>query len=178
MDGETKSLASWQHDHEWSRRFLREMKRICGEHLIGEAPYEDDAERNTDLVVLRLEPFRIACRVRKFQYYDRFGGQFTIRSGRPSGHKTELAKIVEGWGHYILYGFCNEDQTALWAWVLGDLNVFRLWFNRQLVERRGVAPGLSQKNGDGSSSFMAFRICDLPAEFVIAHVLPEEFLFG
>jgi hypothetical protein len=157
-------------DFKWQQRFIPELKRICGEHLIGEAPYEEDAEHNTDLVVLKLEPVRIACRVRTYQYYERYPDEFTIRSDRPSGNKTELAKIVEGWGDYILYGFCTEDESRLTAWTLGNLDVFRLWFNQYIVKHKGRLPGIVQNNHDGSSSFRAFRINELPSGFVVARV--------
>ncbi len=168
---------SWQDDFTWQRRFVPRMKRIIGEHLIGEAPREEDAEHNTDLIVLRMEAVRIACRVRNFEYVldDDWREQFTIREVRPSGAKTELAKVLEGWGDYILYGFANEEGTDLCAWVLGDLRVFRLWHHRTLASTsrltpRGTPelPGISLHNGDRSSSFRAYRLKELPSEFIVA----------
>ena len=66
-------MSNWEQDKRWSDRFLPEIKRILGEHLIAEPPVEEDAERNTDLIVLRLDAVRIACRVRKFQYLALYG---------------------------------------------------------------------------------------------------------
>jgi len=162
----------WRDDYQWSRRFLPEMKRVVGEHLIGEAPVEEDAERNTDLVVLKLEAVRIACRVRKADCAVRYGHQFTIRCSRPSGVKTELAKVVEGWGDYLLYGFANDREDALLGWLLGDLRVFRLWWSSYLVKNHGDQPGRLIPNRDGSSEFRAFTIADLPPKFVVARKLP------
>lgn len=144
------------------------MKRILGEYLIGEPPLEEDAERNTDLIVLHMDAVRIGCRVRRHEYLRRYGNEFTIREGRPSGIKTELAKIVEGWGDYFLYAFADQDAQRLVKWTLGDMKVFRLWFNRQLVIRRGAVPGFSKPNNDGSSNFRAFQVSDLPDAFVVA----------
>lgn len=159
----------WAEDKRWSDRFLPEIKRILGEHLIGEPPHEEDAERNTDLIVLRMEAVRIGCRVRKHQYANRYGGEFTIREGRPSGVKTELAKIIEGWGDYLLYGFSDETEHALHQWFLGDMRVFRLWFNQSIVINKGKVPGFQNKNSDSAASwFRAFKISDLPKEFVVA----------
>lgn len=160
---------SWQSDKAWSGKFIPELKRICGEYLVGEAPQEEDALRNSDLIVLTLAPVRVACRIRKFAYVKRYPDEFTIRAGRPNGTKTELAKVIEGWGDYILYGFADETETGLCAWTLGNLGVFRLWFMRGLTRlEAGLMPGDEQFNGDGSSSFRAFRIAELPAEFVVA----------
>jgi hypothetical protein len=168
------AVLPWKKDHAWSRRFLPEMKRIIGEYLIVEAPQEEDISHNTDLIVLRLDAIRIACRVRKHHYVHRFGDEFTIRSDRPNSVKTELAKIIEGWGDYILYGFADAPERALCAWVLGDLRVFRLWFNSSIVKHSGHVPGSVQPNRDGSSDFRAFRISDLPATFVIARCEREK----
>lgn len=172
-DGGTK-VSDWKRDKRWSDKFLRDIKRILGEHLIGEPPQEEDSERNTDLMVLRMDAVRIGCRIRKHQYIARYGGEFTIRAGRPSGAKTELTKIIEGWGDYFFYGFANEDDTGLSGWALADMNVFRIWYNRQLVRLpAGVTPGISKQNADGSSHFASFRWCDMPAQFVIATGAPE-----
>lgn len=158
----------WQDDKRWSDAFLPEIKQILGLWLIGEAPVEEDAERNTDLIVLRMEAVRIACRVRNHKYVARFSDEFTLRAGRPSGVKTELTKIVEGWGNYFLYGFATADESGLAAWTLADLSVFRLWFNRQIVENWGDVPGTRRDNADGSSFFFAYDIASLPENFVVA----------
>jgi len=165
----------WQKDKAWSDRFLPEIKRILGEHLIGEPPAEEDVLRNADLMVLRMEAVRIGCRVRTHSYLERYPNEFTIRSVRPkTGNKTELSKILEGWGDYFFYGFSDVAEVYLAAWLLGDLKVFRLWFQREtanLPPRR--TPGQAKDNHDGKSSFLAFRVDDLPTEFVVARQLAE-----
>jgi hypothetical protein len=164
-------MRGWENDKTWTDLFLPEIKAILGQHLIGAAPLEEDQHRNTDLIVLRMEAVRIACRIRRAvglqgqSYLEKYGTQFTIRAGRPSGQETELTKIIKGWGHYFFYGFADE---RLVRWALGDLNIFRLWFNRELARRKGVAPGESRPNGDGSSHFRAFNWADLPTDFLIA----------
>lgn len=160
-------MKGWEKDKRWSDKFLPEIKRILGENLIGEPPVEEDQERNTDLIVLKMEAVRIGCRVRRFQYLEKYGNEFTIRVGRPSGIKTELTKIIEGWGNYFFYGFSNEKETSLAQYALCDLNVFRLWFNRRLMQNRGAMPGNGQSNRDGSSSFIAFSLNALPDEFIL-----------
>ncbi len=169
MGGGTKVDSGWKADKRWSDRFLPEIKGILGLHLIGEPPMEEDAERNTDLMVLRMEAVRIGCRVRRFDAYCRWPKEFTIRAGRPSGVKTELTKIIEGWGDYLFYGFSDNEERRLCAWTLADLKVFRRWFNAQLFESdRRVSPGSRHKNTDGSSDFNAFKWHDLPPEFIMA----------
>jgi len=167
-------MSTWQNDKRWSDLFLPEIKQILGSYLIGEPPQEEDAERNTDLIVLRMEAVRIGCRVRKHEYLARYPDEFTIREGRPSGIKTELTKIIEGWGDYFFYGFSNQTETELDAWMLGDLRVFRVWFMRYLAKHQGQLPGAAQNNHDQSSCFRAFSIRALPSNFLIGRQLAPE----
>ena len=148
--GEMRS-EMWQKDKRWSDHFLPEIKSILGLHLIGEPPIEEDQERNT------------ACRVRRNHYLLRYGDEFTIRSNRPSGTKTELTKIIEGWGNYFFYAFADENESRLQKWLLGDLSAFRLWYMRQLINSHlGNYPGTKRNNQDNSSDFCAFKYTDIP----------------
>lgn len=160
-------MNGWRKDKQWSDRFLREIKGILGEHLIGEPPVEEDQERNTDLVVLKLDAVRIGCRVRKFDQI-KYADEFTIRAGRPSGAKTELTKIIEGWGDYFFYAFADQRGERLERWMLGDLKAFRLWHSRSLATLNGKAPGSEKSNKDNSSTFRVYRWADIPG-FVVAH---------
>lgn len=167
MDGGTR-VSRWQADKEWSDGLLTEIKSILGVHLIGEPPVEEDAERNTDLMVLRMDAVRIGCRIRRnnqIGYID----EFTIRTSRPSGVKTELAKIIEGWGDFFFYGFADETGSRLAAWTLADLKVFRGQYARMLVKcAPGKVPGIMKVNKDNSSNFAVFRWDAFPREFVVA----------
>jgi hypothetical protein len=88
---------SWQDDKTWSDRFMPDIKAVLGQHLLGEASREDDAKHATDLVVLHMKDVRIAVRMRRRRYAENehYVGQFTIRTERRSGVKTELAKGEE-----------------------------------------------------------------------------------
>lgn len=162
-------MIGWKDDKRWSDKFLPEIKRILGEHLIGEPPVDEDQERNTDLIVLKMEPLRIACRIRRNKYLTQYGNEFTIRAGRPSGAKTELTKIIEGWGDYFFYAFSDAEELSLSKWALCDLKVFRLWFNRQIIKLDGAIPGKQKNNIDGSSNFLAYCIDNFPLGFVVAN---------
>jgi len=142
-----------------SDRFLPEIKRILGEYLIAEPPVEEDAERNTDLTVLRLDAIRIACRVRSHEYM-KYRDQFTIRNRVASGSKTELTKIIEGWGDYFFYGISNTEETNLSHWILGDIKALRLHISKLLYKRQ--LPWIAERhNHDGMSSFVVFRYNDI-----------------
>ena len=161
-------MTGWKADKRWSDIFIPEITKILGPYLIREPPIEEDQERNTDLIVLKMDSVRIACRVRKFEYLNRYPNEFTIREGRPSGIKTELTKIIEGWGDYLFYGFSDEKEKQLAKWNIINLNIFRLWFNRMLVIDNGKVPGIGKKNVDNSSSFRSFNIT----------MMPEDLIFG
>ena len=166
--------SGWQKDKEKSDVFLPEIKGILGLHLIGEPPIEEDVERNTDLMVLRMEAVRIGCRVRGHEYLRKYGDEFTIRSGRPSGIKTELTKIIEGWGDYFFYGFGDVHGRKLIQWTLADLRVFRRWYMSELWQMGPKkSPGLAMNNRDNSSSFCVFKWDDLPPEFVVGSSLAK-----
>lgn len=161
-------MSAWQEDKKWSDKFIADIKPILGMYLIGEPPVEEDQSRNTDLMVLKMDSVRIGCRIRKYSYLNNYSGEFTIRSARQSGHKTEITKIIEGWGDYFFYGFCNDDESGLAFWTLANMNVFRLHFCRYLVSSNGAMLGTRKNNADGKSGFRVFNWTDFPQEFIVA----------
>lgn len=160
---------SFAKDFDWQRALIPRIKQILANYLICEAPFEEDAKRNTDLIVLKLDTVRVACRLRRFKYAARYGDQFTLRASRPSGVETELQKVLRGWGDYVFYGFATEDESDVAAWMLGDLDEFRLWHNRALaLLPPNRMPGEEVRNPDGSSTGRAYRINALPEAFLVA----------
>ncbi|WP_289009909.1 hypothetical protein [uncultured Thermomonospora sp.] len=165
---------SFDRDFDWQRALIPRVKQILANYLIAEAPFEEDARHNTDLIVLKLDTVRVACRLRRGEYALRYPDEFTLRSSRPSGAQTELAKVLSGWGDYLFYGFAHPDGGALAGWLLGDLKVFRLWHHRLLTRLpAGQAPGTERRNADGSSAFRVYRVSDLPGDFVVARKRPQ-----
>ena len=160
----TVGATRWTTDKLWSDRFIPEIRQLIGPELITEAPAEEDALRNTDLITLKMDSYRIGCRVRHPEDYKKYRHQFTLRSTRPSGAKTELAKVIEGWGDYFFYGWSDDAEVGLQDWLLGDLKVFRLAFATALHLNAPfwhIVP-----NDDGSSQFHAFDIDKLPKAFI------------
>jgi hypothetical protein len=150
---------SWQGDKGWADQFMPDIKSVLGRHLLGEASLAEDAKHATDLVVLQMKDLRIAVRMRRRKYAENqyYVGQFTIRTERRSGAKTELAKLIEGWGDYYFYGFEGLHDGQLGIWHLIDLKEFRLGYMRLLVDcERGTFPGEQIKNPDGGSSGCGF----------------------
>jgi hypothetical protein len=162
---------SWKDDKRWSDVFMPEIKSILGMHLLGEAPHEEDATRATDLIVLKMEAVRIAVRMRKKSYgiNPMYREEFTIRSERGSGTKTELRKVMEGFGDFLFYGFEHQEGGRLGRWTIVDLAIFRgSMFEKTYMSNAGVLPGDGFVNTDGSSSFRVFRYADFPRSLVRA----------
>jgi hypothetical protein len=163
----------WRSRKSWSDRFVPEIKSILGTVLIDVAETGDDALRNTDLITLTMRSgLRIACRVRRHPYLAAHGDEFTIRCSVVSGRETEIDKVLAGWGDYLFYGFANAAETALAAWFVGDLKVFREWFASY---RRTFQdwPGEIRRNHDGGSKFLVFGIYDVDRRFILARKEPR-----
>jgi len=141
----------------WSDRFISEIKRNLGEVFIVVASFEDDTGYNTDLIMPNGD--RISCRIRGYDYLKRYGNEATFRMSRPSGVKTELEKMMEGWGRYSFYGFANREGTGLERWFILDLNVLR-----EYIKNLKQLPEL-HRNPDGTT-FWAFNVWSIPG-FVV-----------
>jgi hypothetical protein len=58
-----------------------------------------------------------------------------------------------------------SERLQLVQWVLGDLNVFRDWREREF-DRTGREPGQHIRNTDGTF-FRAYRVTELPTSFIV-----------
>jgi hypothetical protein len=152
-------MRAWEADKSWSDRFIPQLKRILADILIGPAPEEEDQKRNTDLIVLGMQNLRIACRVRRPRYFKDYFREFTIRLDRPTGAKTELDKILDGFGDYFLYAFADAAEKRIQTWTLGRLPVFRTHY------QSGRAPGRVKCNPDGTR-FRYWSWAEFPSEFI------------
>ena len=144
----------------WSDRFLPEIKRIVGPRIIQTAPDMLDWHEATDLLTLDGKDLRIAARVRRHGYSNRFPHDFTIRTETASGVPTELSKIVNGKGDWLFYGHADSASGNLESWYLIDLKAFRA-----ALIRRG-AQGLTwgnKHNSDGTC-FTWFDVRSFPAD--------------
>ncbi len=134
-----RPMPEYNADRRWADRFIPQLKQIVADLLVTPTPEAEDLQRNTDLIVFHVETLRVACRVRRFKYLVEYPFDFTVRSGRPNGADTELAKILAGYGDYLVYAFASEDEQRLAAWRTIDLCQFRLWFHRQTIQGKGMA---------------------------------------
>lgn len=166
-------MSGFRADYEWQLKFLPAIRRLVGPLLLEPAPFELDAKEATDMLILRARDMRIGCRVRRAGYADRYPWEFTIRSQRDSGARTELEKITEGWGDWLFYGHAKHDELPEIArWFLIDLAALRA----HLIRHRARVKPAKQSNNDGTH-FVAFDLLKFPPQPPIlidsSHELPQ-----
>ncbi|WP_425051516.1 hypothetical protein [Psychromarinibacter sp. S121] len=145
----------------WSNRFIPEIQRIVGAHLLSVAPDNLDMYDATDLLMMEARDLRIAARVRRPGYADAFPFDFTIRAQVPSGKETELSKIVNGKGDWMFYGHADTSGHKLASWWLIDLRAFRAGLIRQATNGHPIRCG-DRTNPDGTR-FKWFDIRSFPS---------------
>ena len=153
-------MIGFNKDKEFSDIFLPQICAIVGPLLLEPAPIEMDQTEATDLKILKARDLRIACRVRRGGYADCYPNDFTIRLERPSGAKTELAKILDGFCDLSFYGHAGRGG-AIDRYFVIDLDIFREALKQ---DQHGSYIKYSiQRNRDNSSSFIAFDIRSFPS---------------
>lgn len=160
-------MSDWNSDYRWASTFDRQVKMAIGPHVIGNATAEDDMEKATDLVLVT-DRVRIACRIRRWSVvaHAKYGGQFTVRSGRDSGARTELSKILEGWGDLFFYGWGDPQTKRLREWHLIDLAVFRRHYAESKASGKCIiADEINNRDG---TRFVAYWVSHLPGDGVVA----------
>ena len=144
-------MSDYNKDRSWSDMFIPEIKRIVGPHLLDVAPFEIDAKRAADLIILRARDLNIACRVRRKGFLPAFAYEFTIRSARDSGADTELKKMVNGFGDWMFYGHAKEDHLTYFArWMLIDLSAWRAHLIMRTQKRLSISDLDEIPNRDGT----------------------------
>lgn len=129
----------------WSDQYIPATQRIVAEHFnlpltqIVVADFELDTKQATDLLAGKS---KIAVRVRRPEYRDRYYGQFTVRT---SGALSELDKLQWGLCDYVFYAYADEAGGLSSWWLMETSNVMLA----RPVER--------QTNGS-DAQFVAFQI--------------------
>jgi hypothetical protein len=162
-------------DRKWSDRFIPEIQQKVGPMLLVASPFEIDAKEASDLIVLKARDMRIAARVRRPGYIERYKYQFTVRSKRNNGAKTEMRKLIEGFADWMFYGHSDEEEKRLAEWMLIDLNVWRAFLLERSYKNGWRTLVADEKgNTDKATQFMAFDVRSFPSEMLIAGTIAEE----
>lgn len=145
----------YAHNRLWSDNFIPQIKSIVGPCLLDVTPDEIDMHQAADLMVFTARDMRIAARIRRPGFADRYRYEFTIRAKLDSGFETELSKIVNGWGDWFFYGHADAAEKSIELWWLIDLHAVRAaWIRRQYRSK-------GKDNGDGTH-FKAFDLRSFP----------------
>lgn len=152
-------MTGYAHDRRWSDLVIPQIRMIVGYHLIQEASFEVDVKEATDLMVFSARDIRVAARVRRPGFAERYPYEFTIRVARPSGVRTELEKIVDGWGDALFYGHADTSGKIV-LWHLISLSAFRAALARHAVNGNRLKWS-TNVNSDGTW-FRAFDIRSFP----------------
>lgn len=158
----------------WSDRFIPTIRSIVGPHLLTPAPLDVDANEATDLIVLSARDMRIAARIRRCGYATKYANEFTIRSRLANGHKTELAKLVDGFGDWMFYGHAADDSTTnLARWMLIDLHAWRAGLIRDRYKHKIRC---DEKDNRDGTYFVFFDACSFPDDppLLVACSHPDE----
>jgi hypothetical protein len=153
---------SYDSDRAWSDRYIGAIRQIVGPLLLEPASFEVDTKQATDLVVLRARDHMIAARIRRSGYADRYPYEFTIRSHRDSGARTELEKLVDGWGDWFFYGHADADNQSLSRWMVIDLHSWRAALIRDGMRNASELKWVKKSNFDGTH-FVAFDVRSFPS---------------
>lgn len=165
---------NYAEDREWSDSLIPTIKQIVGPLLLEESSFDVDTKQATDLILMRARDMMIAARVRRFGYAERYPWEFTIRSHRDNGTKTELQKIVEGFGDWMFYGHAGIMPGEIDRWFVIDLAKFRAGLIRNpSTDGRGIWWG-EKSNNDGTH-FCWFDVQKFPANILIktSHPITE-----
>lgn len=121
------------------------------------APQYQDSHNATDMII-QVVGGCVAVRIRR----DTERRDLTIRATLPSGAKTELQKIREGFANWYLYAWTQSGQIC--EWILVDLNRLRT-SGTIFVQRAEIPNGYWESNKfvrDGTY-FVAIPLAELLA---------------
>ncbi len=147
--------STYRNDRKLEDQFANLTKNILGQTFIGKQEIADIHEA-TDFAIFIVKPFKVAVRLRRFDYFHSFHHQFTIRWSRPNGIKTEIHKIREGLVDYLLYGFLNENETEIIQYFIADLRKFG-----------NVQPMQIKPNNPPDSELAIYEMKQFPKDFFI-----------
>ena len=146
----------------WQAHWTRQLRGFIGPYILRAATFEEDCKEATDLIVLRAEGFRIACRIRKpgQGYADKYPREITFTSRRESGAPCEWDKMIVGeWADWFCYAHATtaspqEGGTLRPAFII-DLHQTRQYF------RDNPSPERPNKDPVGKRCWFRFYNVDV-----------------
>lgn len=139
----------WLKAYKRALKFVPAMKSRIGQCMLHEVSMKVTKQEVTDLV-LETHRYQFGTRVRKPNYFDRWGNELTLRVRPPkSRFKSEFDKVLEGCLDYFFYCHSRDEENhKIGPWMLIDMHKFRkAWNAGMFIE--GVTTGI-RDNGDGT----------------------------
>ena len=155
-------MSNFDKQFSWQAGYIDEVVRLIAPYIITLSRPEVDKNENGDLEIVFPRNGTVGVRLRK-EGAAKFAGQVTFRSRSMYGGKTEITKIIEGYGDYFFYGHVSPTGV-IWHWYLLNLNEVRAAFTRRSsMLRRPQIP-----NGD-DTYFIPFDVQQDFPKAIIAH---------
>lgn len=123
--------------------------------------------------MMKARDMMIAARVRRPGYAERYPWEFTIRSHRDNGTKTEMQKIVDGFGDWMFYGHAGIEPGEICRWFVIDLAKFRAGLIRN-PGGCGREIWWGEKSNNDGTHFCWFDVRKFPANILIKASHPVE----
>ena len=165
-------MSTYHDDIIYERRFVGELERIIecfireklgvkSDFFILQDEHADWKEA-TDFIACTDPPIRFGVRLRTHFYYLDEGTRYdvTIRWSRPSGVRTEIDKLRDGFVDYMIYGFMNEEGSKIIA---------RCIYQPPHPWPDGLVPYRIIPNKNGDSDLGVFR----RSQFLVLEACPE-----
>lgn len=154
MYGDWKQVClkmNFEEQFAWQDQKIEQVASILGKTFFIRSSFKQDVEEATDLIVLESANAKYAVRLRKYDVYgDKYINEFTIRNKTKYGNKTEIHKILNGFGDYMFYGWYDDISNKIKYWSILDLNIFRIEINELIID---ATPNIKNKDGTGFFSF-------------------------
>lgn len=163
----TDDYNNYDNNRPWSDKFLPQVIQVlsCGRASVNITPFIIDVKEAADLEIVADDDFgkaiRVAVRLRKSGYANKYPYDFTVRYKYENGVETEYAKIMSGYADIMFYGFVIRNDIA--RWIILDMDAFR----KEAEEDYIVKP--EKFNTDGRNSFLAFDIRSFKGDIVLGH---------
>ena len=175
-------MGTYEVNREFSDKHLPQVKVIIAEEIITFAPFVDDTQKATDLVVLSIPRGQIAVRLRRHGYANLYPWEFTIRFRTGNyNYNTEFKKIVDdGWADLFFYGHLN-NEGIINRWFLIDLDNFRNELNKYPRIKGNALQNYIRTNNDlERTQLIAFDVRWFSSELIIksSHSVPDRSEFN
>jgi len=150
---------------------LEKKTRIAILHELSEYFFKYDRHLDlceaTDVYISPRTHTGMRIRRHKFFCNAEYRNQFTVRWKLPSGTRTEIDKIRDGYADWFFYGFLNEDENDIIQFVLINFDIFR--YVTDPKRKYYVQPEFIFDNVDGSSTLAAFGINQFCGNMFVWH---------